>query len=321
MRPLVVLWIVGLATATPAAAQDLALEWPLDCTLGDTCHIQQYVDRDPGPGAADFTCGPLVYDAHTGTDIALPSRAAQAAGVTVRAAADGIVRGVRNDMADVLQSDPGAPDVTDVECGNGVVIAHPGGWETQYCHMAFGSVTVRPDQTVAAGDALGQVGLSGNTEFPHLHIAVRRDGANVDPFDPDDTLTCDGATARALWSAPVAYAPGGLIAAGFSDAVPDYAAIKDGAAGMAPARGAALVLWGYLYGGRADDVVRLSIDGPGGEVIVQDAVLERTQAQLFRAAGRRSPPGGWPAGAYVGTVDLIRDGTVIDSLAAAVAID
>ena len=37
-----------LALAPPAGAFELA--WPVDCRLGDTCHIQHYVDRDPGPG-------------------------------------------------------------------------------------------------------------------------------------------------------------------------------------------------------------------------------------------------------------------------------
>ena len=35
--------------AAPVAAGDFALNWPIDCVLGDSCHIQQYVDRDPGP--------------------------------------------------------------------------------------------------------------------------------------------------------------------------------------------------------------------------------------------------------------------------------
>ena len=76
------------------------LALPLDCTLGESCFIQNYVDDDPGPGAADFTCGALTYDGHKGTDFALTSIAAMEAGVTVRAAAPGVVRGVRDGMPD-----------------------------------------------------------------------------------------------------------------------------------------------------------------------------------------------------------------------------
>ena len=34
----------------------------------------------------------------------------------------------------------------------------------------------------ARGRALGAVGLSGRTEFPHLHISVQKNGKVVDPF-------------------------------------------------------------------------------------------------------------------------------------------
>jgi murein DD-endopeptidase MepM/ murein hydrolase activator NlpD len=65
------------------------------------------------------------------------------------------LRGIRNDMADVMQGTPGAPDVTDRDCGNGVVISHDDGWETQYCHMKKGSISVQDAQCVAMGQILG----------------------------------------------------------------------------------------------------------------------------------------------------------------------
>ncbi len=54
--------------------------------------------------------------------------------------------------------------------------------ETQYCHMASGSLAVKPGDEVKAGQPLGRVSLSGLTEYPHLHFTVRRKGAVVDPF-------------------------------------------------------------------------------------------------------------------------------------------
>ena len=141
-----------LALAPPAGAFELAL--PLDCRLGDSCYIQQFPDHDPGPGATDFTCGPLSYDGHDGTDIALPSRAAMAAGVAVLAAAPGVVKGVRDGVEDFIAAIPGK------ESGNGVVIDHGDGWETQYCHLRRGSVRVKAGERVAAGQALGFVIVS-----------------------------------------------------------------------------------------------------------------------------------------------------------------
>ena len=85
-----------LGSASLAAAEPFSLDFPVDCTLGETCYIQQYVDHDPGPGARDFTCQGLSYDGHKGTDIALPTLAAMAQGVRVRAAAPGVVRARRD---------------------------------------------------------------------------------------------------------------------------------------------------------------------------------------------------------------------------------
>jgi Peptidase family M23 len=309
-----------LFCATPAVAQDISLTQPLDCTLGDTCYIQQYADRDPGPDATDFACGPLSYDTHSGTDFALPTLAAQALGVNVLAAAAGEVIGIRDEMPDILQGTPGAPDVTDRECGNGVVMRHPDGWETQYCHMALGSIIVKPGDQLQQGAVLGQVGLSGQSQFPHVHLSVRQNGSEIDPFDPDQELTC-GQTAPGLWSDPIPYVPGGLIAAGFSSAVPQYDAIKAGtAAETLTTTSPGLVLWGFAFGGQAGDVTRISITGPNGEAITQDDTLDRAQAQFFRASGKRIPTGGWPPGDYAGTIDLIRDHVVIDSITIAITL-
>jgi len=308
--------------AAPAAAGDFVLGLPIDCALGETCYIQQYVDADPGTGARDYRCGPLSYDGHKGTDFALPDRAAIAAGVPVLAAAPGVVKALRDGMADSAFAAGGEQAIEGRECGNGVVIDHGDGWETQYCHMRRGSVRVAKGDEVARGDVLGAVGMSGKSEFPHLHLSVRQGGRVVDPFAPE-AAGCGAAEGPDLWNRAPAYAPGGLIAAGFADHVPSYDAIKAGraaVAGLAP-DAPALVLYGYVFGGREGDVIRIAIDGPDGPVIAHEAALETDQAQLFRAAGKRQPPGGWPAGLYAGTVQVLRDGSEIDREEIAIAIE
>ncbi|MDQ1847634.1 M23 family metallopeptidase [Gemmobacter fulvus] len=301
---------VCLLAPASAGAFDLAL--PIDCRLGETCFIQQYMDHDPGAGARDFTCGTLSYDTHEGTDFALPSHAAMQAGVNVLAAAAGQVRGIRDGMPDILVSDPAALPLEGRDCGNGVAIRHADGWETQYCHLKQGSVAVQNGQTVLPGTVLGQVGLSGRTEFPHLHVTLRRDGKTVDPFAPEGTTAC-GQVGDSLWQEGIPYQPGGLIALGFSPDLPDFASIKAGPPDAPlPADAPALVLWAYLYGGVAGDVLRLTIHGPQGAVLAEDIVLERTQAQLFRSVGKRLRQARWPAGEYTGEVILRREDREID---------
>ena len=307
---------IVILLAAPVAAREILLNPPLDCDLETTCFIQQYTDRDEGPGAADFTCGSLSYNDHSGTDFALPGLKMMQAGVNVIAAAPGTVTAARDGMPDLAIGTPTAPDISDRECGNGVVVDHGGGWETQYCHLKQGSIAVAKGVHVAKGSILGQVGLSGNTEFPHVHLSVRRDGRTIDPFHPDEVLICGEPTQDTLWQRPIPYFPGGLINVGFATEVPSFEAIKAGPEPRTslPAAAPALVLWAHIFGSRAGDVVELRIAGPQGQVIREAVTLEKPQARSFRAAGKRLPATGWPPGAYHGAARLIRDGTEIDRL-------
>ncbi|MET7386473.1 M23 family metallopeptidase [Streptomyces sp. NPDC005529] len=97
---------------------------------------------------------------HTGQDFAVPI------GTPVRAA--------------------GAGRVVKVTCGGAfgieIVIEHPGGYYTQYAHLA--AVTVDQGQQVAAGQWIAQSGTTGNSTGPHLHFEVRvtpEMGSAVDP--------------------------------------------------------------------------------------------------------------------------------------------
>lgn len=298
-----------LLILAPVQTGAFSLQWPVDCTLGDSCFIQQYPDRDLGPGATDFTCGPLSYDTHSGTDIALPSLSAMHTGVAVRAAADGIVRATRDGMADIASNAPNAPKLDRNQCGNAVILTHDGGWETSYCHMQKGSVAVRQGDIVKAGTPLGQIGLSGETEFPHLHIGLRKNGQIIDPFDPDGVLTCDAPPAPTLWQTPVPYQPGGLITVGISIDVPEFETVKAGLPQkpVLPAKAPALVIWAHLFGVRDGDSLRFSLTGPDGSLLSEIVPLTRTQARVMRALGKRlRGPAAWPSGVYTGAVTLIR---------------
>lgn len=298
--------------ATPVAAGSFLLDLPADCQLGKTCFIQQFVDRDPGPGAADFTCGTLSYDGHQGTDFAVPTLAAMHAGVDVLAAAPGTVVAIRDGMADTGTD---TQNLDGRECGNGVLIRHGGGWETQYCHLKQGSIIVARGQRVAKGAVLGEIGLSGQTEFPHVHLAVRRDGEVIDPFDPaPGTPTCNGDTAAPLWQGVAPYRAGDLLGGGFSNTPPSYDAVLQGLppqpqlSPTAPA----LVLWGYAFGGRKGDMLRISITYPDGQTIqTEEGALDRDKARFYRFFGRRLSAARWPAGRYAGRLELVRDGEVI----------
>jgi murein DD-endopeptidase MepM/ murein hydrolase activator NlpD len=297
--------LLGLAVNAPTAARAadaIVLDLPLACTVGETCAIQQYVDHDPSAAARDYQCGTLSYDGHNGTDFRLPTLAVQRAGVDVLAAAPGVVLRLRSDMADVPIAERGAVALGNRLCGNGVVIAHAGGWETQYCHMAKDSVRVRPGQTVAAGDPLGRVGLSGATVFPHLHFTVRHQGQIIDPFAFAAAPESCGGTP--LWrpglAASLSYRPRALLNWGFAAAAVSMQAIEAAEVAAAGADPAAIVAWVRSIGLKSADVQELRLTAPGGEILLDHRAraLERNEAQSLLFAGKKRPAGGWPAGVY-----------------------
>jgi hypothetical protein len=287
--------------------------------LGKTCAIQNYTDDDPGDAATDYDCGHRTYPGHDGVDIRLTSMALEHRGVNVFAAAPGTVLRVRDDMADVSIRDQAAGAVAGRECGNGLVIAHADGWEIQYCHMRQGSLAVRAGQKVAAGTVLGKVGLSGDTEFPHLHLTVREDGKVVDPFAYG--APAGGCHAgQSLWAATPLYRKGEVLVAGFASGAVTMRDIQENGADQParPSRGTPLVAFVQAIGLEQGDRQRLTLTGPGGADLAETAPspLDHDKAQqiLFVGLGR-VPPGGWPAGEYRAHYSVTRDGkTVLDHI-------
>ncbi len=66
--------------------------------------------------------------------------------------------------------------------GYNVVVNHGNGLSTRYAHMLPGSMKVRVGQTVSQGQALGNIGSSGNVTGPHLHFEVMVNGKRVNPL-------------------------------------------------------------------------------------------------------------------------------------------
>lgn len=57
--------------------------------------------------------------------------------------------------------------------GKSISITHPGGYVTRYTH--FSEVFVRSGQTIAKGQKIGAVGMSGTAFAPHLHYEIIKD--------------------------------------------------------------------------------------------------------------------------------------------------
>lgn len=106
---------------------------------------------------------------HTGLDFAA------AKGTPVRAVHGGTVTKVTS----------GGPlgNHTELRLADGTVLT--------FNHQA--TVSVKPGQTVRAGDVIGTVGATGNTTGPHLHLEVHLPDGTV--IDPEKWLASEGLTA------------------------------------------------------------------------------------------------------------------------------
>jgi murein DD-endopeptidase MepM/ murein hydrolase activator NlpD len=315
MRPHLPGLLVLALAVSPVAAQEISLRLPVACEIGRSCFVQHYVDHDPSPAARDYQCGTLTNDTHDGTDIRVPTMAAQRAGVDVVAAADGKVASTREGVPDVSVRTINREEIMQIGCGNAVVIEHGNGWRTAYCHMARGSVAVRSGREVKAGDRIGRVGLSGLTEFPHLHFMVLKDNKPVDPFAygaPEKscgggTSLWDPATQRAL-----AYQAGNVLNKGFASGPVTLEAIESGAAEReVPTTSApALVAYVRAIGLRSGDVQILALFDPDGKPMAQNKAppLDRDKAQWMLFAGVKPPASGFRPGLYRAVYRVERDG-------------
>jgi murein DD-endopeptidase MepM/ murein hydrolase activator NlpD len=111
-------------------------------------------------------------------------------GEPIHAVADGTVVLTRDGLPDIppMTKNPGLRTPEDY-AGNNVIVAIGHGRYAVFDHLVRGSVRVRRGQRVRAGQVVGKLGNSGNTDGPHLHFGIeaRPDSlAQGLPFEIDD---------------------------------------------------------------------------------------------------------------------------------------
>jgi len=194
--------------------------------------------------------------------------------------------------------------------------------------MRKGSLTVKEGDHVEAGQQVGLIGLSGLTEFPHVHFMIMHGNVAIDPFtgtSVKDPLTC-GDTSHALWNpqtlAMMAYTPTGSLIAGFSTDKPDSESASNGVYDKPeyPATAPTLFFWASYYGMQAGDRQILRITAPDGKVLANyDQKAERGRILMFRYVGVRAPDGGFPPGTYRAEFQLLRGDSGNDKIVTSMA--
>jgi murein DD-endopeptidase MepM/ murein hydrolase activator NlpD len=296
-----------------AAVDEIELGFPVRCELGVTCFIQNYVDHDSSNQVRDYQCGGRTYDGHDGTDIRVPDLEIQRGGVEVLVSAPGRVVAIRDGIEDISIRSTGKAAVAGKECGNGVVVEHGDNWRSQYCHLARSSVRVKVGDRVVAGQSIGLVGLSGATEFPHLHFSVRHQGKIVDPFAHGAPAGSCG-DGHSLWSDAVReqakYRPREILNFGFSSLAPTMDLVESGEVRKHPVRLDSDAFSAYVraIGLQADDQQMITLRGPDGAVISEYKAqpLDRDKAQYFVASGKRRKMAYWTPGIYKATYRVMK---------------
>lgn len=308
--PLVLL----LSAAGPVLSQQPAtqpvFDFPLDCILGETCWTARYNDRLQGKGFQDYMCGSRSQNIHYGTDFAIRDLGVMEKGVAVLAVASGKVLGVRNSEPDISSREQDPAVLKGKECGNGIMLNHGGGWTTQYCHLKKDSILVTPGTVVKKGQILGEVGLSGATEYPHLHFTVRHKKVRVDPFDgkPIKMPCADNVgSAGTLWSEPIAYEELALVYVSLSENISNRENRWQPQSTTLSANAKTLLVTGRVFGSKKGDVWAMKITRPDGSVFFsKEHTQDRDRQFQLTYSGKKRPAGGFQKGLWSGEVTVTR---------------
>ncbi len=300
----------------------LELAFPLKCKVGEDCHVQYYVDRDPGPAVQDYQCGGMSAPKQKGTSIRLADTNEMIKGFEVLAASSGDVISIQNSIPDQVLNDQVKQNLKGQECGNNVVIDHGSGWRTQYCHMMRGSVIVVPGEGVKGGQPLGLLGLSGFTTYPHLEFILKKDDQFVDPFHSAAGGSQCGENIHSLWIDPEAipYPDSQVISSSFSETLPQLKQVVLGSHHPAflPHTIKRLAFWVQIIGAKKGDIHSIIIYNQRGHILAQSAnnVLSANQPigifSIVHEIGSGKFAPGLYKGGFVAERDVNGEKTVIE---------
>ncbi len=302
-----------------------SLSLPLACTYGNDCWVMNYPDigQENDGKAIDSGCLGRTYEGHKGTDFTIKDVKAMQAGVDVLAAYNGTVLRLRDGEADRLPTKEELETAKNSkkECGNGVLIDHGeidgAKWQSMYCHMKKGAIAVKIGQQVKTGEKIGEVGLSGITQYPHLHIGITKDGKVVDPFTGQDTATPCGQSNRSpLWSSKtnLHYDPLAIGAHGFTNTPPTLAGLTQQSLSMdrLPSSAPSLLFYATMWGLREGDDIALEIISPSKNVFAERVIKQdkNRARQLYFVGREKLENDDFEKGEYTGRIKIKR--TTID---------
>jgi len=308
----------GITTNPP-----IELILPVSCRLEENCWLVNYPDIDLTEGLKDYSNGIFTYNGNLGTEIAIQSLPQMQKGIPVVAAQDGTVVFTTNNVEDNLPLAQGI-NVNELPfCGNSVVLEHGMGWQTVYCHLKKGSVSVKKGDFVRKGNKIAEVGASGRAVFPHLYFTVLGDGVSFDPFTGRQLSVNEGAEGKTemkrykpFWSPAVKdilpYREVAVVNVGVATEDPTLDSVKEGEYQDVEIQTDAnsIVLWIYGFHFQKGDFIKAVLQNPAGTKVSYEMKTintdEREKVVFFRVL---KPNDGWKAGKYKGSFEVMRPGS------------
>ena len=167
---------------------------------------------------------------------------------------------------------------------------------------------------------MGKIGLSGRTQFPHVHVSMRHNGIRIDLFAPSGRLTCHSSV-DTLWDTAIEYDAGGLLSLRFFDHSPKIETLRFGREN-APLKhqSPAIVIDAFGIGVQKGDIVTLRIDGPRSTSSEHSVTMDRNQAHFMRLGGKKLSRRVWRSGEYHATATMTRDSQIISELKSAITV-
>lgn len=315
---LFILWIF------PAFAQESKTEepkkfemsLPIKCELGETCWFLNYVDTNPDEALhEDFTCNNRSYDGHKGVDIAIRDSTEMKKGYDVLAVADGTILRHRDGQDDGFKTHDQFEKLSkeNLNCGNGIIIDHGDGWLSQYCHLKKGSLgLVKNGKKIRRGLKIAEIGMSGVTEHPHIHLTTIYKGKIIDPFTGkthEEGCNKKGDETLSLWrDKDIKYKDFSLYDAGFTAEAPVFEMIPKGDRGALPRKDSSILFtWLAYFGAKKGDEITVKLTDPTGQAALEKSIIQKTdKARQYYYFGKKSGESNFKTGTWRVTFTVSR---------------
>lgn len=243
-------------------ALELKFSIPIECKFGEDCFLLNQVEK--------VECAQLPFSTKDGVIFIAKHDALVRDGIKILASQDGRVKAVRSNVDDQDKSTVGiAP------CGNGLIITHANGYETQYCYLRKDSIKLKKGDKVKEGQELGLMGMSGNINYPALLFTLKQKNKHIDPFTNNHaSKDCGYNSDKSLWNSEAIKAmihSGTIITNyGFTTEEPEIAKARNGDYNIMTIAGNTNII-GYfidLIGVYEGDLIFIEMLSPDGYKIV-----------------------------------------------------